>query len=153
MPMSLLGSLHGVQMEQWHDRGYMSDITIICTRERGLHRGGVFHPSGAKTWPLKQFTPEQLAEIKEDRRLMVKDESSFTMTVPATVEDAIKDVVSILCPFVEVTEKVVTETIAGLVAKKQATEEKEDDSVAGDDELSPEPILPRSRKRGARNAQ
>lgn len=126
----------------------MEKITIICTRDRGVYRGGVFHPPGVTHWDISSFNQSQLDSIKKEPLLIVKEAGTT-----GSVEDAVKDVVSILRPFVEVTEQVVVETIAELVAKKQDADERDDGSSAGDDEVSSKPILPRTRKRGTSNAQ
>lgn len=48
-------------------------MIIICTRQSGVFRAGVFHPHGKKVWPDDYFNQEQIQLILQEPLLEVVD--------------------------------------------------------------------------------
>ncbi|WP_432460799.1 HI1506-related protein [Agarivorans sp. QJM3NY_25] len=75
----------------------MQTITIKNTRHSGYRRGGLVFQSGDNILPLDQLKPEQLAAIKADAVLLIKQAPTTTASHPqgAMVQDRVDSAITI----------------------------------------------------------
>lgn len=92
----------------------MPEIKIICTRQNGIYRAGVYHPGGVKVWPDGIFTEEQLASIRKEPLLVVQDSVSEEKR-PDTPASAKNAAMALLRPFLKVSEEEAKLAIAELL--------------------------------------
>jgi hypothetical protein len=89
-------------------------ISIFCSREEGIWRGGVFHPAGRKDWPDGILSAEQMASVTKEPLLEVLIGGSEE-GVPDTANDAKNAALSVLRPFLKVPEAEAQVAIAELL--------------------------------------
>jgi hypothetical protein len=92
----------------------MTEISIICTRQNGIYRAGVYHPGGKKVWPPGSFTVDQLALIRKEPFLEVLGGNS-SADQSDTSESALESAFIILSPFFRVPEGEVRELLKKIV--------------------------------------